>query len=78
MGHKFCIIYAPWVYKGADIFKVKFNGVYDTTERSKDDNNKFQGQLQEIVGLLKEQLSQETILSQKWVRREVRDFLSSD
>jgi hypothetical protein len=51
---------------------------YDATERFKDDNNKFQGQLQEIIGLLKEQLSQETILSQKWVRREVRDFISSD
>jgi hypothetical protein len=60
MGHKFCIIYTPWVYKAADIFKVKFNDAYDATERFKDDSNKFQGQLQEIVGLLKEQLSQET------------------
>lgn len=78
MGHKFCVIYAPWVYKGADIFKIKFDDTYDATERFEDDNNRFQGQLHEIVGLLREQLSQETILSQKWVRREVRDFFSSD
>ena len=78
MGHKFCVIYAPWVYKGADIFKIKFDDTYDATERFEDDNNRFQGQLHEIVGLLREQLSQETILSQKWVRREVRDFFFSD
>ena len=78
MGHKFCIIYASWVYNGADIFKIKFDDAYDATERFKDDNNKFQGQLQETIGLLKDQLSQETVLSQKWVRREVRDLFSSD
>ena len=78
MGHKFCIIYAPWVYKGADIFKIKSDDMYDATERFEDDNNRFQGQRHEIVGLLREQLSQETILSQKWVCREVRDFFSSD
>jgi hypothetical protein len=75
IGHKFCIIYAPWVHKGADIFKIKFDDIYDATERFEDDDNKVQGQLQEIVGLLKEQLSQDIILSQKWVRREVRGFL---
>lgn len=71
IGHKFCIIYALWVRKGADIFKIKFDNTYDATERFENDDNKVQGQLREIVGLLQEQLSQETILSQKWVRREV-------
>ena len=57
MGHKFCVIYAPRVYKGADIFKIKFNNMYDAAERFEDDNNRFQDQLHEIVGLLKEQLT---------------------
>jgi len=74
MGHRFCM---PWVYEGVDIPKTKFDDTYDATERFMDDN-KFQGKLQAIVGLLKDQLSQETILSQKWVCREVREFLSSD
>jgi len=60
-----------WVRKGADIFKIKFDNTYDATERFENDDNKVQGQLREIVGLLQEQLSQETIFSQKWVRREV-------
>jgi hypothetical protein len=72
IGHKFCIIYAPWVHKGADIFKIKFDDTYDGTERFENDDNKVQGQLQEIVGLLEEKLSQEIILGQKWARREVR------
>ena len=76
MGHRFCM--PCQLYKGIDIFKIKFDDTYDATERFMDDNNKFQGKLQAIVGLLKDQLSQETILSQKWVRREVREFHSSD
>jgi hypothetical protein len=69
-------MYAPWVHNGSDIFKYKFNDTYDATERFENDNTKIQGQLQEIVGLLEERLSQDTILSQKWVRREVRGFYS--
>jgi hypothetical protein len=77
VGHNLCVIYAPGVYKGANIFKIKFHDTYDATERLKDDNM-FQGLLQEIVGLLKEELSQEAILSPKWVRSEARNFFSSD
>jgi hypothetical protein len=73
-GHKFCITYALWVHKSADIFKVKFDDTYDATERFENETNKIQGQLQEIIGLLEERLSQETILCQKWVCREVRGF----
>ena len=71
IGHKFFIIYAPWVHNGVDIFKIKFNDTYDATERFENEGNKVQGQLHEIIGLLEEQLSQEVILGQKWVRREV-------
>jgi hypothetical protein len=75
IGHKFCILYAPWVRKGQDIFKLKLDDAYDTSERFENDDNKVQGQLHEMVGLLKDQLTQDTILSQKWVRREVRGLL---
>jgi len=71
VGHKFCIIYALWVRKGADIFKLKLDDTYDPSQRFENDDNKVQGQLQEIVGLLRERLDQDAILHQKWVRREV-------
>ncbi|KAF8256892.1 hypothetical protein EI94DRAFT_1832535 [Lactarius quietus] len=77
IGHKFCIICAPWVRKGTDIFKIKFDNTYDVTERFENDNNKVRGQLEEIVGLLKEQLNQDTILCQKWVRREFMKGLNT-
>jgi len=67
MGHKFCIIYTLWVHKGVDIFKIKFDDAYDSTERFENDDTITQGQLQEIVHLLKEQLSHDATLGQKWV-----------
>ncbi|KAH9955793.1 hypothetical protein BGW80DRAFT_1188197, partial [Lactifluus volemus] len=76
IGQKFCILYALWVHKGEDIFKVKLDDAYDAIERFENDNNKVQGQLQEIVSLLKEKLNQDTIL-QKWVRREFMKSLNS-
>jgi hypothetical protein len=75
MGHKFFIIYAPWVHNGADIFKFKFDDTYDATERFENEANKVQGQLQEIIGLLEERLSQDIILHKKWIHREVQGFL---
>ena len=75
VGHKFSIIYAHWVHKGTDIFKVKLVNIYDAAQRFENNNNKAQGQLQEIVSLLQEQLTQDTILHQKFVHREVRWFL---
>lgn len=74
-GHKFCILYALWVHMGIDIFKVKLDDTYNLTQRFKNDGNKVQGQLQEIVSLLQEQLNQNDILHQKWVHREVQGFL---
>jgi hypothetical protein len=71
IGHKFSIIHALWVHNGADIFKAKVDDTYDITKRFENDNNKRQGQLQEIIGLLKEQLNPDVVLHQKWVRREV-------
>lgn len=72
IGHKFSIIYSLWVHNGADIFKTHLDDAYDTaTERFENDDNKIQGQLQEIIGLLEERLHKDTILHQKWVPREV-------
>ena len=73
-GHKFCIIYGLWVYRGADLFVTRLDETYDANERFENDGNKAQGQLQEILGLLKGRLDQDTILNHKWVRREVREF----
>jgi hypothetical protein len=71
VGHKFCIIYALWVRKGTDIFTIKLDDTYDATQRFENDDNKVQGQLQEIVSLLQERLDQDVILDQRWVRRDV-------
>jgi hypothetical protein len=59
MGHNLCVIYEPGVYKGANIFKIKFHDTYDATERFKDDN-KFQGLLQKSSAFSKRSLARKS------------------
>jgi len=50
-GHKFFLIYGPWVHLGDDLFETKFNKAYNNAERFENDENKAQGQLQEVWSL---------------------------
>ncbi len=69
-GHKFFLLYAPWLHGGEDIFEVPIDEQYNAAERFENDENKAQGQLQEILGLLCAKFEQQT-LSQRWIRRQV-------
>ena len=39
-GHKFFLIYGPWVHLGDDLFETKFNEAYNNAERFENDENK--------------------------------------
>lgn len=69
-GHKFFLLYAPWMHGGDDIFEVNVDECYNAAERFENDENKVQGQLQEILSLLCPKFDQQT-LNQRWLRRQV-------
>ena len=69
-GHKFFLLYAPWLRGGEDIFEIDIDEGYNAAERFENDDNKAQGQLQEILGLLCPKFEQQT-LSQRWIRQQV-------
>ncbi len=72
-GHKFFLIYGPWVHLGDDLFETKFNEAYNNDERFENDESKAQGQLHEVWSLLCGKFEHE-ILQQKWVQRAVRYY----
>lgn len=72
-GHKFFLIYAPWLRSGDDLFDIDVNMRYNSAERFENDKNKSQGQLQEIINLLQAKF-QSQALRQKWLRRQVSFF----
>jgi len=72
-GHKFFLTYGPWIHLGDDIFGIESDKAYDALERFENDENKAQGQLQEIWSLLRGRFEWE-VLQQKWVCRAVRCF----
>jgi hypothetical protein len=70
-GHKFFLIYGPWIHLGEGLFDTEFIEAFNTAERFENDENKAQGQLHEIWSLLQGKFGHE-ILQQKWVHRAVR------
>ena len=70
VGHKYFLQHAPWVHSGEDIFEADVDESYNPAERFENDENKVQGQLREILGLLLPKF-EERDLSQRWVRRQV-------
>ena len=72
-GHKFFLIYGPWIHLGEDVFKTEFDEAYTETERFENDESKAQGQLQEILSLLQGKFEHD-VLQQRWAQRAVRYF----
>lgn len=72
-GHKFFLIHGPWIHLGEDLFETKFDEAYNAAERFENDENKAQGQLQEVWSLLSGKFER-VALQQKWVHRAVRYF----
>jgi hypothetical protein len=70
-GHKFFLIYGPWIHLGEDMFETDFDEAYNVTERFENDESKAQGQLQEIWSLLQGKFERD-VLQQKWAHRAVR------
>ncbi|KJA15886.1 hypothetical protein HYPSUDRAFT_71753 [Hypholoma sublateritium FD-334 SS-4] len=75
-GHKFFLIYAPWLRSGDDLFDIDVNMRYNSAERFENDKNKSQGQLQEIINLLQAKF-QSQALRQKWLRRQFINGLNA-
>lgn len=75
-GHKFFLIYGPWIHLGEDMFETEFNEAYTETERFENDESKAQAQLQEILNLLHGKFERD-VLRQKWAQRAVRYFFFS-
>jgi hypothetical protein len=67
-GHKFFLLYAPWIRSGDGIFETSIDEQYVMAERFENDNNKSQGQLKEILDLLTVRF-QPQALRQRWLRR---------
>jgi hypothetical protein len=75
-GHKFFLIYGPWIHLREDMFETEFDEAYTETERFENDESKTQGQLQEILSLLHGKFEHD-VLRQKWAQRAVRHFFFS-
>lgn len=71
-GHKFVMLYSPWLRLGEGTFKVKYNPELDEadSERFENSDNKVQGQLREIKELLGDQLFDE-LSSEAWIAKAV-------
>ena len=73
-GHKFFLLYGPWIHSGDGLFETNIDGSYNPSERFENDQNKSQGQLKEILNLL--QAKFQPYMHQRWLRRQVSgDFL---
>jgi hypothetical protein len=75
-GHKFFLLYAPWIRSGDALFETSIDEHYVMAERFENDDNKSQGQLKEILDLLKAKFqpqsdSEALCLRQRWIRRQV-------
>lgn len=73
-GHKFFLVYAPWIHSGEDLFDIKVDEEYDAAERFENDKTKSQGQLYEILDLLQGKFQQQA-LHQRWLRRQVSSII---
>jgi hypothetical protein len=70
-GHKFFLVYCPWIHLGEDMFDTEFDEAHNATERFENDESKVQGQLQEIWSLLQGKFERD-VLRQRWAHRAVR------
>ena len=68
--HKFFLLCALWIHSGDNLFDLDVDEDYDAADRFKDDQNKDQGQLREIVDLLQEKFQVHS-LSKRWLRWQV-------
>ena len=75
-SHKFLLIYGPWIHLGEDMFETEFDEAYTESKRFENDENKAQGQLQEILNLIQGKFKHD-VLGQKWAQRAVRYFFFS-
>jgi hypothetical protein len=72
-GHKFFLIYGPWICLGEDMFKTEFDEAYTKNEQFENGENKVQGQLQKLLNLLNGKF-EHNVLRQKWAQRAVHYF----
>ena len=69
-GHRFVMLYSPWLRLGEEIFKVEYNPDLDEAECFENNENRVQGQLQEIRKVLGSRLADE-MSSEKWIAKAV-------
>lgn len=67
-GHKFFLLYGPWIRSGDGLFETIIDRSYNPSERFENDQNKSQGQLKEILDLL--QVKFQPHMHQRWLRRQ--------
>jgi len=73
IGHKFFLIYGPWVHFGRNFFSIALDEDYDSKDRFIDDDSMAQAQLREIIELIQERYT-EGVLRQSWFSRTVSSF----
>jgi hypothetical protein len=69
-GHKFFLLYGPWIHSGGGLFETSIDKHYLMAERFENDDNRSQGQLKEILDLLKVKFGPQA-LCQRWLQRQV-------
>lgn len=69
-GHKFCILYAPWLHSGKQLFQLDLDDSYTPAERAENMEMKSQAQLKEVWELLRVRFELKD-LKQAWVARAV-------
>ena len=72
-GHRFVMLYSPWLRNGEGTFKVECDSESEEAERFENAENKIQGQVREIKMVLGAQLSGE-ISSEAWIAKAVSQF----
>jgi len=69
-GHRFVMLYSPWLRHGEGTFKVECDPESDEAERFENADNKIQGELREIKIILGDRLSSE-MSSEPWIAKAV-------
>ena len=71
-GHKFFLLYAPWIYSGDEIFDHEVDEHFNPVERFENDRGRLQGELTEICNLLGTRFQRPSqALHQRWLQRQV-------
>jgi len=72
-GHRFVMLYSPWLRNGEGTFKVECDVESEEAERFENAENKIQGQVREIKMVLGAHLSGE-MSSEAWIAKAVSQF----